>query len=172
MPNYDPLDDFFLFYPNTHGVLLYYYPTVYIQSNCLFLLCHGSLNYCPSNSFGYCLGLYHGLVSSFAVLNSQTLISMRHDDVRTVCLRQETLCYNGSNEAWFGNFKLQKLRVCVFLLFFFVGPPALSPTPFFSCLSFFCCCRHFLLLSFLNILVQTYFTTLDLQYGEITVLVI
>ena len=28
-----------------------YYPTVYIRSNCLFLLCHGSLNYCPVNTF-------------------------------------------------------------------------------------------------------------------------
>ena len=28
-----------------------YYPTVYIRSNCLFLLSYESLNYCPGNDF-------------------------------------------------------------------------------------------------------------------------
>ena len=51
-----------------------------------------------------------GLVSRFSVKNIQALIIMRDDDARTVRLWKETLCNNGENEAWFGNFKLKKLR--------------------------------------------------------------
>ena len=47
-----------------------------------------------------------GLVSHFSVKNTQALIIMHDDDARTVRLLKETLCYNGENEAWFGNFKL------------------------------------------------------------------
>ena len=48
-----------------------------------------------------------GLVSHFPVKNTQALIIMHDDDARTVRLLKETLCYNGENEAWFGNFKLK-----------------------------------------------------------------
>ena len=48
-----------------------------------------------------------GLVFRFSVKNKQALIIMRDDDARTVHLWKETLCNNGENEAWFGNFKLQ-----------------------------------------------------------------
>ena len=48
-----------------------------------------------------------GLVSRFPVKNKQALIIMRDDDARTVRFWKETLCSNGENEAWFGNFKLQ-----------------------------------------------------------------
>ena len=48
-----------------------------------------------------------GLVSRFPVNNTQALIIMRDNDVCTVRLWKETLCNNGENEAWFGNFKLQ-----------------------------------------------------------------
>ena len=42
------------------------------------------------------------------ILHTQALnIIMRDDDARTVRLWKETLCNNGENEEWFGNFKLQ-----------------------------------------------------------------
>ena len=47
------------------------------------------------------------LVSRFPVKNTQALIIVRDDDARTVRLWKETLCNNGENAAWFGNFKLQ-----------------------------------------------------------------
>ena len=47
-----------------------------------------------------------GLVSHFPVKNTQALIIMRDDDARTFRLLKETICYNGENEAWFGNYKL------------------------------------------------------------------
>ena len=50
------------------------------------------------------------LVSRFTIKNAQALIIMRDDDARTVRLWKESLCNNGENEAWFGNFKLQYLR--------------------------------------------------------------
>ena len=51
--------------------------------------------------------VYHGLVSRFPVKNTQALFSMHDDDARMVSLLKETLCNNGENEAWFGNFELQ-----------------------------------------------------------------
>ena len=71
-----------------------------------FLLCHGSLNYCPVNIFDYWLALYHGLVSSLAVKNTQAIIDMGNKDARTVRLWKETLCNKGENEPCFGDFKL------------------------------------------------------------------
>ena len=87
-----------------------YYPSVYIRCNCLFLLCHESLNYCPGNSFGYWLWLYNGLVFRFAANNTNSLIDLRDEDARTVLFRQKTLCYNNGNEAWFGALKHPLLR--------------------------------------------------------------
>ena len=46
---------------------------------------------------------------------------MRNKDARTVRLSKETLCNNGENKAWFGNFKLQLERAVD-------GAPR-SPTP-------------------------------------------
>ena len=43
----------------------------------------------------------------FSIKNTQALTDMRDDDARTVRLWKETLCNNGENDAWFGNFKLQ-----------------------------------------------------------------
>ena len=48
-----------------------------------------------------------GLVTRFAVRNTQVFIDMRDNDERTVRLWKETLCNNGENKALFGNFKLQ-----------------------------------------------------------------
>ena len=45
-----------------------------------------------------------GPVSRFPVKNIQAPIIMREDDARTVRLWKKTLCKNGENEAWFGNF--------------------------------------------------------------------
>ena len=67
-----------------------------------FLLCHESVNYWPGNSFGYWLGLYHGLVSRFSANNRKALIDLHDEDTCTVHLRQETLCSNGGYEALFG----------------------------------------------------------------------
>ena len=61
--------------PPIYGVIVY------------FLLCHESMNYCPGNSFGYRLGLYHGLVSLFAANNTKALIVLLDEDARTVRLR-------------------------------------------------------------------------------------
>ena len=47
------------------------------------------------------------LVSRFIVKNTQALIIMRNNDARTVRFWKETLCNNGENEEWFGNFKLK-----------------------------------------------------------------
>ena len=41
------------------------------------------------------MGLYHGLVSGFAVRNTEALIDMHDGDANTVCLRLQTLCNNG-----------------------------------------------------------------------------
>ena len=56
-----------------------------------FLLCHESVNYCPGNSLGYLLGLYHGLVSRFTANNTKALINLCNEDACTVYLGQETL---------------------------------------------------------------------------------
>ena len=40
------------------------------------------------------------------------LIDMHEDDARTVCLRQETLCNKGGNEAWFGHLNSNNFVVC------------------------------------------------------------
>ena len=61
----------------------------------------------PVNIFDYWLSLYHGLVSRFPVKTHGRLSGMRDDDARTVRLWKDTLCNNGENDAWFGNFKLQ-----------------------------------------------------------------
>ena len=61
----------------------------------------------PVNKFDYWLALYHGLVTRFPVKNTQAIIDMRDSAARTVPLWKETLCNNGENKAWFGNFKLQ-----------------------------------------------------------------
>ena len=61
----------------------------------------------PVNKYDYRLALYHGLVTRFPVKNTQVLIDMRDNHVPTVCLLKETLCNNGENKAWYGNFKLQ-----------------------------------------------------------------
>ena len=42
-----------------------------------------------------------------SLLKTQALIDMRYNDAPTVRLGKETLCNNGENNAWFGNFKLQ-----------------------------------------------------------------
>ena len=88
--------------------LYHYNPTVYIRSNRLFFavswvteLFHRSID--MTIDWHYTMGL----VSRFPVKNTQALIFMRDDDARTVRLWKETLCNNGENEAWFGNFKLQ-----------------------------------------------------------------
>ena len=47
--------------------------------------------------------LYHGLVSCFAANNKKALIDLGDEDVRTICLRQQTLCSNVGYEAWFNN---------------------------------------------------------------------
>ena len=60
----------FITQPSIYGVIVY------------FLLCHGSLNYCPVNIFDYWLALYHGLASRFAVKTTQALIDMCHNDAR------------------------------------------------------------------------------------------
>ena len=59
------------------------------------------------NKYDYRLALYHGLVTRFPVKNTEVLIDMCDSDAHTVCLWKETLCNNGENKAWFGNFKLQ-----------------------------------------------------------------
>ena len=57
------------------------HPTIYaVLVIVYFLLCHVSLNYCPCNSFGYWLELYHGLVSHFAANNTKALTDMREED--------------------------------------------------------------------------------------------
>ena len=58
----------------------------------------------PVNKYDYTM---HGLVTRFPVKNTQALIDMRDNDAGTVRLWNETLCNNGKNKAWFGNFKLQ-----------------------------------------------------------------
>ena len=75
------------------------YPTVYKRSNCLLLLCHVSLNYCPGISFGYCLGIYHGLVSRVAAYNTKAPIDLRDEDAHTVRYLHDTLCNNGGYKA-------------------------------------------------------------------------
>ena len=46
------------------------------------------------------------LFPAFIVKNSNALIDMRYDDVRTVRLRQETFCYISVKKACFEDFKL------------------------------------------------------------------
>ena len=53
----------------------------------------------PVNKYDYRLALYHG--------PGFPLIDMRDNDACTVRLQKETLCNNGENKAWFGNYKLQ-----------------------------------------------------------------
>ena len=102
--SYDVVFMFCVYWVNS----IYYYPTVYIRSNCLFFamswvteLFHRSIN--MTIDWHYTMGL----VSRFPVKNTQALIIMRDDDARTVRLWKETLFNNGENEAWFGNFKLK-----------------------------------------------------------------
>ena len=77
------------------------------------------------NKYDYWLALYHGLVTRFPVKNRQALIDMRDNHAHTVHLWKETLCNNGENKAWFGNFKLQFLR-CLWSETYSVGTRFLS----------------------------------------------
>ena len=61
------------------------------------------------------------LVSRFPIINTQALISMRDNDVRTVRLWKETLCNNGENKALNSNNSFvygqrHKVWVLVFLV--------------------------------------------------------
>ena len=82
----------------------YYYPTVYISKQytvyCFesiyrviiyFLLSHELLNYCTGNSFGYWLGLYHGLVFCFTVNYTEAPINMRNKDVNSMFTSGDSL---------------------------------------------------------------------------------
>ena len=87
---------------------LFYYPTVYIRSNCLFFATSW-VTELFNRSINMTIDWHStmGLVSRFPVKNTQVLIDMHDNDARTVRLWKETLCSNGKNKAWFGNFKLQ-----------------------------------------------------------------
>ena len=98
-----------------------YYPTAFLWGNCVFLLCPEPVNYCQGNSFGYWLGLYHGLVSRFAANNTKALIDLRDEDSRTgrcyvamADMRHGLSPYNTHNIVVHG--QKRKVLVLVFLV--------------------------------------------------------
>ena len=98
-----------------------YYPTVYIQSNCLFFAMSWVTKLLTRQYFRLLTALYHGLVSRFPVKNTQALISMRVDDARTVRLWKEMVkmrhglaTLNSNNSIGYG--QKHKVLVLVFLV--------------------------------------------------------
>ena len=92
---------------------MFHFACMYIitqpSSNCLFFLCHESVNYCPTN---------HGLVSRFAVQNTHALIDTRDNDVyeRRRCATKVKISHalatlNSNNFVVYG----QKHKVCVLI---------------------------------------------------------
>ena len=81
--------------PSIYGVIVYF----------CYVISHWTIP--PVNKYDYRLALSHGLVTRFPLKSTQALIDMRDNDARTIRLWKETLCNNGENKVWFGNFKLQ-----------------------------------------------------------------
>ena len=81
----------------------FYYPTVYIRSNCLFFAMSWVTELLTGQYFWLLTGTIPWPVSK------KHNVAYRHarSNAPTDWLWKETLCNNGENEAWFCNFKLK-----------------------------------------------------------------